>query len=86
MSADSVDVGPSLEARYANYFQIGQNATEFLLQFGQYYPGKELVWITRIITAPVFMKEFLRMITESVDLHEARYGAINDPHDDEAGR
>ncbi len=30
--------GGSLEGRYANYFKVGYNAFEFLLDFGQFYP------------------------------------------------
>lgn len=40
MNDDSMRRGPSerssrQEARYANFFQIGHNACEFLLEFGQ---------------------------------------------------
>jgi len=27
-----------IEGRYANYFKVGHNAFEFVLDFGQYYP------------------------------------------------
>jgi hypothetical protein len=76
MQSEPSETDPILEARYANYFKVGQNASEFLVQFGQFHPGTELIWIGRIVTGPLFMKELLRMITESVELHEAQYGPI----------
>lgn len=40
-----------LEGRYANYFKVGHNAFEFVLDFGQFYPGSEKAELcTRIIT------------------------------------
>lgn len=40
-------------ARYANYFEIGHNAAEFVLDFGQAYsPAKERRLHTRIVTSP----------------------------------
>ena len=68
-----------LEARYANFFKVGQNSTEFLLQFGQFHPGTELFWLTRIVISPAFVKELLRLVTESVNLYKAHYGEIKAP-------
>ena len=82
MRADFSESDPGLEARYANYFKIGQNSTEFLLQFGQFHPGSEMVWLTRIVISPAFVKELLRMVTESVNRHEANYGEIKPPGED----
>ena len=47
--------GKKPEGRYANYFKIGHNAFEFVLDFGQLYPenGQEQIH-TRIITSPIY--------------------------------
>ena len=67
-----------LEGKYANYFNVGHNAFEFVLDFGQFYPeneGAELY--TRIITNPCYAKELLQTLQESIELYENLYGAID---------
>lgn len=86
MLSNPTDDDFGLEARYVNFFKVGQNATEFLLQFGQFHPGAELLWLTRIVMSPSFVKELLRLVTESVNLHEAQYGAIKMPNEDDNPR
>ncbi|HEX3092829.1 MAG TPA: DUF3467 domain-containing protein [Candidatus Angelobacter sp.] len=50
-----------VEGKYANYFQIGHNSHEFLLDFGQLYAdGKREQMHTRIITSPLYAKELLQ--------------------------
>jgi len=57
-----------LEGRYANYFKVGYNAFEFILDFGQFYPeGEEPKMHTRIVTNPVYAKALLETLKESVD-------------------
>ncbi|MBZ0170223.1 hypothetical protein MELA_00254 [Candidatus Methylomirabilis lanthanidiphila] len=69
--------GRSLEGRYANYFKVGYNAFEFLLDFGQFYPeGKEARSYTRIITSPIYAKALLETLRESIDRYEQTFGAI----------
>jgi len=66
-----------LEGRYANYFQIGHNAVEFLLDFGQFYPesmGPQ--FHTRIITNPVYAKVLSETLRESIDRYEQTFGVI----------
>jgi hypothetical protein len=66
-----------LEGRYANYFKIGHNAIEFLLDFGQFYPeGKEVQLHTRIITSPTYAKALLELLRESIDRYEQAFSAI----------
>ncbi len=69
--------GGSLEGRYANYFKVGYNAFEFLLDFGQFYPeGKEAQLHTRIITSPIYAKTLLELLRESIDRYEQTFGHI----------
>ncbi len=67
----------SLEGRYANYFTIGHNAFEFLLDFGQFYrEDKEAQLHTRIITSPIYAKALFELLRESIDRYEQTFGAI----------
>lgn len=67
----------SIEGRYANYFKVGHNAFEFLLDFGQLYPeGGEAQLHTRIITSPIYAKALFETLRESIDRYEQTFGAI----------
>lgn len=69
--------GRLLEGRYANYFKVGYNAFEFLLDCGQFYPeGREAGLHTRIITNPIYAKTLLKLLRESVDQYEQTFGRI----------
>ncbi len=71
----------SIEGRYANYFKVGHNAFEFLLDFGQLYPeGKEVQLHTRIITSPIYAKALFETLRESIDRYEQFFGTIS--HDE----
>ncbi|BFU95597.1 MAG: hypothetical protein NTNFB02_23190 [Nitrospira sp.] len=64
-------------ARYANYFEIGENAAEFVLGFGQSYSESEEVQIhTRIVTSPLYAKALLHLLEESIKRHEQTCGEI----------
>lgn len=66
-----------LEGRYANYFEIGHNAFEFVLDLGQAYPEGERARIhTRIITGPKYAKALCDLLTESIDRYERSFGVI----------
>ena len=80
---DSQEVGLH-EARYANYFKVGHNVVEFLLDFGQFYPESEKAQLhTRIVTSPIYAKALLEIISESLDRYEQTFGAI--PKEDKEG-
>ena len=66
-----------LEGQYANYFKVGYNAYEFVIDFGQYYPGTEEAELyTRIITSPAYAKSLLEILRESIDRYEKSFKAI----------
>ena len=70
--------GGKLEGRYANYFKVGHNAFEFVLDFGQFYPGSEKAELcTRIVTSPVYAKAFLETLQKSIDRYERAFGGIS---------
>ena len=66
-----------LEGRYANYFKVGHNAIEFLLDFGQFFPERERAQLhTRIITSPIYAKALLETLQGSIDRYEQTFGTI----------
>jgi hypothetical protein len=69
---------PPHEARYANYFNIGHNAFEFILDFGQFYSNGERGHVhTRIVAAPGYAKALLMMLHESIDQYERTFGPLD---------
>jgi hypothetical protein len=65
-----------LEGRYANYFKVGYNAFEFVLEFGQLYEEESARLHTRIITTPTYAKALLETMQESVESFEQAFGII----------
>ena len=70
---------PGLEGRYANYFEVGNNQAEFLIDFGQFYTQGEVpAFHTRIVTSPVYAKALTRLLNDAVMQYEERFGLIDD--------
>ncbi len=65
-------------AVYANHFEVGFNAFEFLLDFAQEYYGAERMTVahTRIVTAPAYAKVFRGLLDRSIVEYEAAFGTI----------
>ena len=60
------------EGRYANHFQIGYNAFEVILQFGQFHEGDEqAVMHTRIITCPAYAETLLNLLSQTLEIGRA---------------
>jgi hypothetical protein len=74
--------GPAAGASlYVNYFEVGQNPYEFLLELGQYRPGQSgdngsILIHTRIATAPSYAKLLSGLLERAVREHEAANGTI----------
>ncbi|MGE0642601.1 MAG: DUF3467 domain-containing protein [Nitrospira sp.] len=65
--------------RYANYFEIGQNAGEVIFDFGQAYSkSHERQVHTRIVTSPPYAKALLRLLEQAIERHEQVYGDIRE--------
>jgi len=64
------------EARYANFFEVGYNAFEVLLEFGQSYANEKARLHTRVVMSPSYAKELLRVLTVSVQDYEKDFGTI----------
>jgi hypothetical protein len=65
------------KGNYSNYLKIGQNAFEFLFDFGQfYYESEEAHFHTRIITSPIYAKAFLKILENCIAQYEQTYSII----------
>ena len=64
-----------LEGRYANHFEIGFTALEFLFDFGQFDEDSgTAIRHTRIITNPVSAKTFWEMLRDVLAEYETTVG------------
>jgi len=71
--------GEILEGRYANYFEIGHNAFEFLFDFGQIYSEEaEAQMHTRIVTSPFYAKALIGVLTRALKQYEKSHGRVSD--------
>ena len=76
--------GPML-ATYANYSEVGHNAFEFLIDYGQVRPdGGGIEIHTRIVAGPVPAKLFARLLNDAIARFEAENGEIPDAGEQDA--
>ena len=67
-------------SQYANYFEIGYNALEFVIDFGQFYEGNPRAELcTRVITSPLYAKALLKTLKASIHNYEDSFGPIKEP-------
>ena len=79
--------GDLLEGNYTNYFEVGHNAFEFLLDFGQlYFEGSEGRMHTRIVTSPVFAKRLAEVLNRSLFDYEHTHGRVPEELDEQDAR
>ncbi len=72
-----MDRSKQLEARYANYFQVGHNAFEFVIEFGQLYSEDTAPLLhTRVVTNPIYVKDLLTILQDALSQHERQYGPV----------
>ena len=85
MPARRVSKSPSVSKRrsarvakglYANYFEVGHTAFEFVIEFGDTYANSGGSCHTRIVTSPTYAKVFLDTIRDSIAQYEAAFGPI----------
>lgn len=66
---------PQSNGLYANYFEVGHTAWEFVLDFGETYSGKETSPChTRIVTSPIYARVLLETLQKSMEQYEASFG------------
>lgn len=71
-----------LEGRYANFFQVGHNAFEFVLEFGQANLPDRGRYHTRIVTSPAYARAFLAILRSSIVQYEQAFGPIPETDQD----
>lgn len=59
---------------YANYFEVGHTAFEFVIEFGDRYENSGRSCHTRIVTGPVYARDLLELLTRAIKRYEARFG------------
>jgi Protein of unknown function (DUF3467) len=68
---------PLREGRYANFFNIGFNAFEVVLEFGQFFEGNAKPNMhTRILMSPVYARSLCSLLQASLEKYEAGFGEI----------
>lgn len=76
--------GRTIQGRYANYFEVGHNVFEFIVDFGQFHPEiSSAQFHTRIVTGPTYAKLLLMLLEESINKYEADHGVIMSPDIDD---
>ena len=67
------------EGRYVNYFKIGYNAFELIIDCGQCYADNEEPQLhTRIVMSPAYGKALLKTLRDSLEEYEKTYGRIGE--------
>lgn len=64
-------------AKYANYFKVGHNAFEFVIDFAQDERaggGRDPECHTRIITNPASARVLLDLLRRSIEQYDRRHG------------
>jgi len=70
--------GEGIVIVYSNFFQVGQNAVEFLLDFGRQFDESGVRMLTRVITNPAHAKVFSQLLNQAIADYEERFGSIED--------
>lgn len=69
-------------AQYANHFEVGHNAFEFLLDFGECYADSNKARLhTRIVAAPTYANILLELLRGSIDRYQQTFGPIAKPEE-----
>ena len=74
MAEHSPGEGRELEGKYANYFGVGVNSSELVIDFGQFYGHASPVLHTRIIMTVLCARELLDLLSRSMHDVDARAG------------
>jgi hypothetical protein len=65
--------------QYANYFKVGHNAVEFVIDLGQCYEDSPAAQLnTRIITGPIYARALRDLLAKSIEEFERQHGPITE--------
>ena len=65
---------PPALSLYANYFEIGHTAFEFVLDFGQSYANGETSCHTRIVMGPTYARALLETLNDAFEDYRDHFG------------
>ena len=82
MSAPSHTEGTAPKGVYANYFEIGHTAFEFVLDFGQRYGASVVPCHTRLVTTPIYAQALFVALREALNDYTSAFGAIDEGETD----
>jgi hypothetical protein len=61
--------------QYANYFKVGYNAVEFVIDYGQFFNGDdETALCGRIITSPSYVRCLIDTLSDAMIDFERKHG------------
>ena len=66
-----------IEGRYANYFKLGFDRDEFVLDFGQSFSEEvNPCYYVRIVTNPAYAEVLRQMLNKSLKEYEKQFGPV----------
>lgn len=72
-----------IAGHYANVFQIGHNAFEFVIDFGQQYGADDHArFHTRIVTAPAHVQTLIDTLADSLAHYRGEFGDPSAPREE----
>ena len=77
-SADATEVDRTKleEGRYANYFEVGHNAFEFVLDFGQAFENEPVRIYLRVIATPDSARRLWKVLQDALDKYHNTFGTL----------
>lgn len=80
-AADRINATGSQASLYVNYFELGHNPYEFLIDLGQYRPtvsekGGSVTMHTMVAISPPYAKLLSQLLSAAVHEHECEHGRI----------
>ena len=67
----------NIVGHYTNYFEIGYNDVELLIDFGQHFPEtQDAIISSRIITSPTHAKILCHLLKQTLLQYEKKFGTI----------
>jgi len=78
---DAQQTADGIASLYVNYFEVAHNQYEFLVELGQYRPGRNeaagtLSLHTRLALSPPYAKMLSDLLSRAVSEHEKGHGPI----------
>jgi Protein of unknown function (DUF3467) len=63
---------------YSNYFEVGHNAFEFVIEFGDTYANARRSCHTRIVMNPIYATALLDVLQRAIRRYETRFGTADE--------